>query len=129
MRATCSNCGKPSKYGHIDGLCLDCYSQRHSAGEIRIRVNQEKLFDYLDDKSCMDCGVPDSRVLQFDHVRGEKVGNVAEMVTRGYGWESILAEIAKCDIVCANCHSLRTAKRGRYWRADLSTADIADLED
>lgn len=129
MTGTCSRCGKPSKYGHIDSLCLECFSETHTPKQIRIRTNQEKLFDYLDDMKCMDCGEPDSRVLQFDHVRGEKLANVAEMVGSGYAWESILEEIDKCDIVCANCHTKRTAKRGGFWRADVSTADSADLED
>jgi len=121
MEKNCVECGKPSKYGHIDGLCLECYSKNHTATQIRIRQNQDKLFEYLDDLVCVDCGEPDSRVLQFDHVRGEKRANVTQMVSKGYSWETILAEIDKCDVVCANCHAKRTAQRGNFWRGDVST--------
>jgi hypothetical protein len=88
---------------------------------VRIRRNQERLFEYLDDLECVDCGEDDSRVLQFDHVRGVKHRDVSQMVTLGYGWSTILAEIAKCEIVCANCHTKRTAQRGGFWRGDVST--------
>ena len=61
---------------------------------------------------CADCGYkahPD--VLQFDHVpeRGTKLFQISTGM--GRSWTSILAEIAKCDVVCANCHILRTAVR------------------
>jgi hypothetical protein len=93
----------------------------HTSRQVRIRRNQERLFDYLDNLECVDCGEDDSRVLQFDHVRGVKQGDVAQMVTSGHSWDTILAEIAKCEIVCANCHTKRTARRGNFWRADVST--------
>lgn len=121
MTKNCEVCGKPSKYGHIDSICLECYSKTHTTNQIRIRKNQYKLFEYLDDHDCVECGETDSRVLQFDHVRGKKRGNVAQMVARGYGWNTILEEIAKCEVVCANCHARRTAQRGGFWRRDVST--------
>jgi hypothetical protein len=121
MIMECVECGKPSKYGHIGSLCIDCYSKTHTTNQVRIRRNQEKLFDYLVDHQCADCGENNSRVLQFDHVRGVKRGNVTQMVSSGYGWKTILEEIAKCEIVCANCHIKRTAQRGGFWRGDVST--------
>lgn len=121
MSTNCIECGKPSKYGHIDSVCLECYSQTHTPRQVRIRRNQYRLFEYLDDLECVDCGEQDSRVLQFDHVQGEKRGNVAQMVGSGYGWDTILEEIAKCEVVCANCHTKRTAQRGSFWRGDVST--------
>lgn len=117
----CPNCGKPSQYGHIRGVCRDCYAKDYTANQVRIRDNQEKLFTYLDDEVCADCGWTDSRVLQFDHVRGEKRGEVPAMVNAGYGWDTILEEIAKCEIRCANCHTRKTAEERGFWRSDVST--------
>ena len=59
---------------------------------------------------CQDCGgnFP-TWSLDFDHVRGEKVKNIGRMV--GGKQAVILAEVAKCDLVCACCHRVRTAKR------------------
>jgi hypothetical protein len=67
---------------------------------------------------CADCGESDPVVLTFDHVRGTKRGNVSDMVRDGLGLETIKAEMEKCDVVCYNCHSLRTQERsGAYrWR-------------
>ena len=59
---------------------------------------------------CVDCGNLFPPVcMDFDHVNGEKVANISEMKT--YTMERIKEEIAKCDIVCANCHRIRTFQR------------------
>lgn len=57
---------------------------------------------------CTDCGecFP-PYVMDFDHVRGTKVRSIGRLVA--YGHEAGLrAELAKCDLVCANCHRERT---------------------
>jgi hypothetical protein len=46
--------------------------------------------------------------MDWDHVRGVKIMNVADMRKRNVALEKILDEIAKCDLVCANCHRVRT---------------------
>lgn len=61
---------------------------------------------------CMDCKVLyHPCVMEFDHVRGEKTMDVARMYAR-FGLQKVIDEIAKCDLVCANCHRLRTFARG-----------------
>ena len=58
---------------------------------------------------CTDCGYNlHSEVLEFDHLNN-KYRNVASLFYSS--WKTIFAEIDKCDIVCANCHRLRTFKR------------------
>lgn len=58
---------------------------------------------------CADCGVSyPAVVMDFDHVRGTKEANVSQLVRRA-SWARIEAEIAKCEVVCANCHRLRSA--------------------
>lgn len=49
--------------------------------------------------------------MQFDHTGNDKEGNVGEMVGKNAAWAKIEAEIAKCELVCANCHMIRTHKR------------------
>lgn len=46
--------------------------------------------------------------MDFDHVRGEKVADLSTMVNQCTTVAAIDAEIAKCDLVCANCHRIRT---------------------
>lgn len=63
---------------------------------------------------CLDCDQSfPVYVLDFDH-RPEEVKLFS--VTNGfnYTWNEVLAEISKCDLVCANCHRVRTHDRG--WR-------------
>jgi hypothetical protein len=67
------------------------------------------------DQPCADCGGKyPYYVMQFDHVRGVKKFGIATALSRvGTASPSQLRdEIAKCDVVCANCHALR--HRGVY---------------
>lgn len=62
-------------------------------------------------KPCADCGVQyPYYVMEFDHVRGDKVGNVNNL-RWSKGIAKIAEEIAKCEVVCANCHRQRTHDR------------------
>lgn len=77
----------------------------------RIRIRQ-KLFEYLSDKKCIDCGETDPIVLDFDHIdKNTKFKSVSQMLCGHYCWERILEEIQKCEIRCANCHRRRTYKQ------------------
>jgi hypothetical protein len=67
---------------------------------------------------CRDCGERDRTVLEFDHV-GAKLGNVSDMVRGGVAPRRVQAEISRCEVVCVNCHRLRTLERlDRSWRLD-----------
>ena len=62
-------------------------------------------------KPCTDCGVEYAYyVMQFDHL-GDKEYDIALMARRGFSIKKIMAEIAKCEVVCANCHCERTHQR------------------
>jgi hypothetical protein len=63
---------------------------------------------------CTDCGgqFPPC-AMDFDHVRGKKLFILGRGA--GKGLPAVIAEIAKCDLVCSNCHRIRTALR-RYGR-------------
>jgi hypothetical protein len=71
---------------------------------------------YLSTHSCIDCDNPDIRVLEFDHIHGHKVDEISHLLSQGYGWSAIEAEIAKCEVRCANCHRLKTMECGKWWR-------------
>jgi hypothetical protein len=60
---------------------------------------------------CADCGKTyPPYVMQFDHMRN-KTFAVAELVNRAVSLKTLKAEIAKCELVCANCHAIRTYER------------------
>jgi len=64
----------------------------------------------LKDRPCADCGVKyPPYVMDFDHVRGTKTSNLNLARYHSRSW--IDREVAKCDVVCANCHRERTHNR------------------
>jgi hypothetical protein len=78
------------------------------------RRHRQKIKAAIDErktgKPCMDCGGMFPPVaMDFDHVRGKKLFNVG----MAKSLEALDSEIEKCDLVCANCHRVRTATRIR----------------
>ena len=70
------------------------------------------LFGYLSTKKCADCGEKDPIVLDFDHKNpNNKFKPISIMLSGHYSWESVLKEIQKCEIRCANCHRRKTYKQ------------------
>ena len=70
---------------------------------------------YLASHPCVGCGETDVVVLDFDHQR-DKVADISAMVRHGWGTQTIGLEIAKCHVLCANCHRRATAFRGGWYR-------------
>ncbi len=54
--------------------------------------------------------------MDFDHVHGKKLFTIGSGIVRAL--KKVMNEIAKCDLVCANCHRVRTYKR--HAEPDLS---------
>jgi hypothetical protein len=122
--------------GLRDNYCRPCrsaYKKEHyskhrdryisNARDRRTRVKDERvrfLVDYLREHPCVDCGEEDVVVLEFDHLRDKSFG-VSSGLLRN--WGEVLAEIEKCEVVCANCHRRRTAARGGFRRAALALQD------
>lgn len=71
-----------------------------------------KVVVELKSHPCTDCGNKFPPIcMDFDHISRNKVANVSRMVRQGSSLETVLAEIAKCELVCANCHRVRTRDR------------------
>ncbi len=68
------------------------------------------IVEYKESRPCTDCsGLFPAVCMDFDHLR-DKTYNVSVM--RGdHSWETLMAEIAKCELVCSNCHRVRTRDR------------------
>jgi hypothetical protein len=78
-------------------------------------ANKKKIWEYLNAHACVDCGITDPRVLEFDHV-DEKTKSFNVCTLFGYSWSIIQAEIDKCEVRCANCHRIRTQLQFGTWR-------------
>ena len=81
----------------------------------------EAIGEFLTHNPCVDCGEADVRVLDFDHRPDvEKSHEVMKLVQDGYSLARVMAEIAKCDVRCRNCHARVTYERmGANWRSAL----------
>jgi hypothetical protein len=89
---------------------------RTSAREARKRY-KAKAYAFVNEiKSttpCTDCGKTfDPICMDFDHCQGGKLDNISRMVNLGRPMKIIEDEIAKCELVCACCHRIRTRDRG-----------------
>ena len=68
----------------------------------RLFITQQKI-----GKVCTSCGVDDYRVLDFHHLNSdEKEIHLGSSTAAYWSKEHILREIAKCIILCANCHRI-----------------------
>jgi hypothetical protein len=83
-----------------------------------MKRNRAFMIEYLTSHPCVDCGEGNPIVLEFDHVRGEKRGNISEIVSAGWSLAYLAEEIAKCDVRCANCHRIRTVVQLAWFKSN-----------
>ena len=81
--------------------------------DLRRDVNQIKIFNYFKDHPCVICGESDPIILDFDHLNN-KHKNISDM--KYQSWKTIEKEIAKCQVLCSNCHRRKTAKQFNYYK-------------
>lgn len=113
-RRECKDCRR-SYYSKLYADDPDRRLQIKKSNRQRVVENLQKLWRYLESHPCVDCGESDPVVLEFDHVRGEKVKSVSVLAAKN-NWECVESEIAKCEVRCANCHRRRTAKSLGWYR-------------
>lgn len=85
------------------------------------RQHRAERFVWLDEikaKPCLDCGRSfPPECMDFDHRDpATKLFSVSQAAVGGRSIESVKAEVAKCDLVCACCHRIRTAKQQGFRR-------------
>ena len=88
------------------------YKARAAANnKLAVARNRAQFREYMRNATCMDCDIRDFTVLELDHRDPQKKrDDVSNLVRQALSWPSIAKEIAKCDVVCANCHRRRTAR-------------------
>ena len=112
---------KDFKYFHgYSKLCNSCRYKKDKPFldpvkmEIRNKRHQKKIRDEInflkESTPCTDCNLLwPSYVMQFDHLKDKSFGIGARVSS--IGRVKLWNEIAKCEIVCANCHFIRTHNR------------------
>ena len=102
---------KKSYRGNLEGI----REQKKIIARNRRTETKTKLLKYLSEHSCVDCGEDNPVVLEFDHIEEKKL-SISQM--QNYKWESVLEEINKCLVRCANCHRIKTSKELGWYRID-----------
>jgi hypothetical protein len=77
-------------------------------------IKYYSFIESVKDVPCVDCHRKfPPECMDFDHIpeRGEKLFNISRGTK--HSWDDMLAEIAKCEIICSNCHRTRTVTRSR----------------
>lgn len=119
----CYKCGEGE--AQKNGMCRPCrseynrewYAKNKQKHVSNVAKNNEaykernwKIINDARSKPCLDCNgefLPFQ--MDFDHTSDDKEYNVTQMAT--FSEAALIAEIAKCEVVCANCHRLRTYNR------------------
>lgn len=140
----CTKCGEEKcldefffrnkKTGKRHAQCKDCYNKTRKYKEHYdkhkeeykgralkrksnlVMENQNKMLDFLSKCKCADCGETNPIILEFDHINPQNKAHTIAKMLPTHLWESILVEIEKCEVVCANCHKIRTAKQFNWYR-------------
>ena len=116
LRYDCKDCCKQSNISWYEQNKDDRRETNRKNQRKVVSDNRQFVFEYLSSHACVDCGNSNPLVLEFDHVRGQKRKAVSMMMS--YSRKTLEAEMAKCEIRCANCHRIRTAKV-HGWYSDL----------
>jgi hypothetical protein len=107
--STCSSCHIEYRKSHYEEN-KELYIEKSKNWRLARKI---EFYRWLQKQRCKDCGNEDFRVLEFDHLYdkefqiSEKLGKVS--------LEVLKKEIDKCEIVCGNCHKIRTAERGNFY--------------
>lgn len=133
MTKRCGRCReeKPVQHFHrrrggYQTWCKDCRrgydaSYHRETQALRVEQKRERHAEFIEwymalkaDRSCADCGQSfHPAAMQWDHLPGaEKLASVADLCRKN-SRKRVLEEIAKCELVCANCHAVRTFQRQR----------------
>ena len=120
------NAAKPDGYQYSCKPCMQKYhvnwyannSETHKRNVKRNSYKfKQRYYEFMQQQSCAECGETRTATLQWDHIDpSTKSFNVSDALRLGYGWDKIMAEIAKCVCLCGNCHAVRTQEQFGWYK-------------
>lgn len=116
LQDRCRPCDNDRARSYYQSNKARLIKQINDAQKVRSKGIKDWLCQYLIDHPCVDCGERDIIVLEFDHL-SDKSMNISRMLYGDFSIKAIEKEIAKCEVVCANCHKRRTDKRAGNYRS------------
>lgn len=101
----------------------DYQKQWHTNRRIKIK---QYIFNYLSSKSCNQCGISDVLVLEFDHKNPKRKSfNLGQaFMDKSMTLKKVEQEIAKCVVLCSNCHKHKTHIQNNSWRYQMAKGQL-----
>ncbi len=112
MCRVCSNLICKERYKNSKGTYLEKLYERQDRILIETRTF---VLEYLKTHPCVHCGQTNIMTLEFDHLR-DKFKDISMMIKQTYGIEAIKKEVDKCQVLCSNCHNIKTQTVQRSWK-------------
>lgn len=105
--------GNQSLRRQYDRTCVVCDQERSLRRSSERQVHHRAELDRIKvSRGCADCGYnAHAAALDFDHLPGSQKRIGVARMHAWFRWDDVLEEIEKCEVVCANCHRVRTAHR------------------
>lgn len=105
-------CKACKKLAYDEYYKTDKERARLKALKQRTMADRKEYINAIKEQPCSDCKTSyPYYVMDFDHVVEPKLFDVSSAAASGRPWQLILDEIAKCEVVCSNCHRQRTHER------------------
>ena len=109
LQTFCRECSKIKSREYYSNK-PDIHKRETKKNKLRYQRELQKfIFDYLLENHCANCGETNPVYLEFDHLR-DKEACVSHAVSRVWSIKRVKKEIDKCQVLCANCHRMKTAK-------------------
>lgn len=105
------------------GAFNDLTNSGKSTHKLRER-NRQYVWDHLLENPCVDCGESNPIALTFDHVRGIKVDKINRCIIRQFSLKRLQEEMDKCEVRCANCHTIQS-----YYRTERTYAQVREYKE
>ncbi len=82
-----------------------CNKEKRDKQKEKHRQSRKEWYHNLkEERGCEMCGEDEPVCLDFHHTSGDKTASVGTLATGGYAKDTVLEEIEKCELLCANCH-------------------------
>lgn len=125
-------------YGYKCSICHCEYQKNYykkhpqsaaRSHKIRQKMRRDRVKERKSDVPCTDCGkIYPWYVMDYDHVRGEKKFNLSIAGSKMFSIKKIDEEIDKCEVVCANCHRIRTFTRVQLPNGAIGSAGVSEAQ-
>lgn len=128
MNFTCIKCNQSKSFSEFykdkrlktgyRSSCKVCHMEETGTHHSKTQKKRRAFVNKFKTKcGCKKCGYNEHPVaLHFNHINpANKIISISHMISQAKPWSMIKEEIRKCEVLCANCHSIHTYEE-QHWR-------------